>query len=201
MVNKKEDAVSYTTELKNVHNFTVPPVEEIDPDDVGTLSDPSNPALRDFHAFTFQEIEMLREYAKDLDINRASAAVKLDGKQLARLLRKPAVQQEMLAIQDIWKRNISMTATHASAKFLEILELLQKDYTETREPKLASPMAGMASTYLKATGQMGDKNKTTAPQLVIHIDLGNGANAITSNSKNLKDVTPETPAVTVEQTL
>lgn len=157
---------------KNVHNVPVPDPEFPEP---GTVADKNSPAPQDHHRFTLQQIEFLQEVSKDLDYNRAREHVGWTKSQMNGILQKPYMKQELEGIFDAWRYTIRMTGEQGAARFLKILDKLEKAFDSfdmENAAKVASPLARMAGDYLKATGHFDKEGGSTAPQVNIRIDLG-----------------------------
>lgn len=164
----------------------------------------------DFNSFTLMELEALKEYAKDLDMTRAcNAAGYVNGSaQAARMLAKDKFRAELKIIHDIWRTNLAMTAEHASARHIKLMNKFEKEYDNlpsmtskgdsTIKGQLVGTLGKMSADYLKAAGQMDGASGQDA-QVVINIHSPDVEVEVTKKKRKPKtkedpdliDITPE----------
>lgn len=126
---------------------------------------------------TMLEMKFLKEYALDMDAKRAAAAAGYSNPDYGyRLVKKESLQPELARIHQVFIRNLEMTAESASARHLKLMEKFERDYDRiedyTERAKMASPLARMSDSYLKAAGAYKGENGDSGTNIVINIDLG-----------------------------
>jgi hypothetical protein len=145
--------------------------------------------------FRPKEMIFLAHYAKTLDLTKSYREAGYENyKQAQAMFKRPRVQQEMLVIADMWLSNVRMTAEHASAKHIQLMQKFEKEYdslssttsaTERNiKGQLASTLGKMSDSYMKAVGLFTKQETETGNQVVINIDLGDGEVEVNSNGKN-----------------
>ena len=152
------------------------------------------PGLETFEPFNPMEMHTLQEYALDLNMVRAckEAGYNNPSQAAMRMKKKPKIRAEMMVIHKVWQTNLRMTAEHASAKHIQMMQKFEEDYDalssttdgKTRNIKgdLAKTLGKMSDSYLKATGQFTDKDVDTGQQITINIDLGDGGHIEVDNT-------------------
>ena len=133
--------------------------------------------LPDFYRFSLKQLRFLEEYAKHLDINRAAREVETAVKTVrGNWLTQEKFQAEIEAIHKIWKTNIRMTAEHATARHIELMDKVEVEFDKaegaTNKAKLAAPLAKMSDSYLKAAGKFSTDGNQKGISVTINIDLG-----------------------------
>ncbi len=133
--------------------------------------------LPDFYRFSLKQLRFLEEYAKHLDVNRAAREVDTAVKTVrGNWLTQEKFQAEIEAIHKIWKTNIRMTAEHATARHIELMDKVEDEFDKaegaTNKAKLAAPLAKMSDSYLKAAGKFSTDGNQKAVNVTINIDLG-----------------------------
>lgn len=133
--------------------------------------------LTGFNRFTLEEISFLDAYAEyKADLDQIVASTGLKKKQLLNYMQKDPIKAELLEIQNVWRLNRKMTAEHAAAKHIELMQELESDYRKIDCPvdraKMANPRVKASETYLKAAGHFNHGGDTQDAQVVINIDLG-----------------------------
>ena len=139
--------------------------------------------LPDFYRFSLKQLRFLEEYAKDLDINRAAREVETAIKTVrGNWLTQEKFQAEIEAIHKIWQTNIRMTAEHATARHIELMDKVEAEFDGadkvSDKAKLASPLAKMSDSYLKAAGKFATDGNQKGINVTINIDLGEEKPAI-----------------------
>lgn len=129
----------------------------------------------------------LEEYAKDLDDVRAAAAVDISLKYVrGSWLKEEKFVAEIERIHDVFRDNLRMTAETAASRHIKLMDKIEGDYDGASEigdkAKLATPLAKMSDSYLKAAGHFNHGATGGDAQVVINIDLGG------DTSKDVKDV-------------
>lgn len=108
-----------------------------------------------FYRFKLEQLEFLREYAKDTDFKRAAKAVDVPVATARSWLSQEKFKAEIEEIHDVWRLNIKMTAENAAAKHIKLMQQLESDYMESDlelRAKFANPLTKASETYLKAAG-------------------------------------------------
>ena len=123
------------------------------------------------------QMKFLEEYAKDLDAHRAAAAAGYERPADAQhtLCSNPAIRKEIESLHDVYRRNLKMTAEHASARHIEIMDKLEGDYDKSdlgTKSKFAGSLVKASESYLRAAGHFTQGGGGTESQVVINIDLG-----------------------------
>lgn len=130
--------------------------------------------LTEYHEFTAKQFHFLEEYSKDLNPARAAKDVGVSDKVAKRWLTTDGFKQELMAIHDVWRKNIRMTSAHASAKLLDLMDKFENDYDEMElgdRPKMAGALIKGADSYLKATGKYQPEQEAGGNNITINIDL------------------------------
>lgn len=133
--------------------------------------------LPDFYRFSLKQLQFLEEYARDLDINRAAKEVGAAVKTVrGNWLTQEKFQAEIEAIHRIWQTNIRMTAEHATARHIELMDKVEDEFDKadgaSDKAKLAAPLAKMSDSYLKAAGKFATGGDQKGIHVTINIDLG-----------------------------
>ena len=138
----------------------------------------------------------LQTYRECLDIIEAGKVAGLDAKKVSRLMEDHKIREAMEDAKDDFMESLNLTPKKGARKFMEVYNKIEKRFDEG-DSKVAGPLSNMASTFLKATGQLGDSDEKSATKISININLGNGKNneKIVSEEKkvdiNLKSLTHE----------
>ena len=133
--------------------------------------------LPDFYRFSLKQLRFLEEYAKHLDVNRAAREVETAVKTVrGNWLTQEKFQAEIEAIHKIWQTNIRMTAEHATARHIELMDKVETEFDNAEgaadKAKLAAPLAKMSDSYLKAAGKFATGGDQKGISVTINIDLG-----------------------------
>mgnify|MGYP006879613821 CR=1 FL=1 len=142
-------------------------------------------SIVEFYPFSPQQIQALQEYQKDLDFDRACKAVGLSA-NAKKNLKDPtradgqAFLKEMMEIQKEYQVAIKLNANSSAVKHLELLQKFEADYdtadiNNQNKGSLASTLAKMSDTSLKATGQFNNGEMGGGMKVEINIDLGTNA--------------------------
>lgn len=147
--------------------------------------------LPDFYRFSLKQLRFLEEYAKHLDINRAAREVETAVKTVrGNWLVQEKFQAEIEAIHKIWKTNIRMTAEHATARHIELMDKVEDEFDKAigaaNKAKLASPLAKMSDSYLKAAGKFATDGTQKGISVTINIDLGDSDKPIEVEGEVIK---------------
>lgn len=131
-----------------------------------------------YNRLTLEEIVFLDAYAEcKADLNAVVAVAGLTKPQIYKMLDKDNVKREVEEIQMVWQLNRKMTAEHAAAKHIKLMQEMEEDYHKIDDPversKMANPRVKASETYLKAVGHFNHGNDTAQEQVIINIDLGN----------------------------
>lgn len=132
--------------------------------------------IEGFYRFNLEQLEFLKEYAKDCDYRRASTAVGVPTHRAKQWLTKEKFKAEIEEIHDVWRLNIKMTAENAAATHIKLMKELERDYSQAdldQRAKFASSRVKASDTYLKAAGHFNHGGTGAGDsQIVINIDLG-----------------------------
>lgn len=137
--------------------------------------------LEAFYPFKPDEIKALQEYQKDLDLARACTAAGISAGRKKNLLDPTTAQglaftKELAAIQEEYQVAIRMNANSSAKKHMELMAKFERDY-DTADMKnqnkgsLASTLAKMSDSSLKATGQFANEQSGGGTKVHINIDL------------------------------
>ena len=128
-----------------------------------------------YYPFKIEQLEFLKEFAKDCDHKRAGKAVGASPATIKKWMVEEKFRAEIMEIHDVWRLNWKMTAENAAAKHINLMEQLEKDYhqldVEDRS-KMANPLVKASETYLRAAGHFTHGGSDNESQVVINIDLG-----------------------------
>lgn len=130
--------------------------------------------LTEFHRFNLKQFKFLEEYSKDLDHARAAKEVGIQTATANKWLNQDAFKQELMAIHEVWRKNIKMSSAHASAKLLDLMQKFEDDYDMMEagdKSKMANALMKGADSYLRATGQYAQKEESGGTNIVVNIDL------------------------------
>lgn len=154
--------------------------------------------LVEFYHFRPKQIEFLKEFQKDCDLERAGKAVGYSKSTLQKFLDPhtelgQAMLREIRAIQEDWMKAIKLNAQKSAVKHLELMEKFENDYDQAdlKSPvkgMLAGTLAKMSDASLKATGQFNREGTSSGVRVEINIDL-------TSNQEKPIDITGEAKIV------
>lgn len=131
----------------------------------------------DFYLWKQKELDVLREFSKDLDIVRSCRDVGYTNPEaMARkLLKNEAIKTEMKAIYDARFEAMRLNEEMVAAKHLNLMKKFETDYdgcdADGRvKGQLANAVAKMSGDSLRAAGLFGRESKTT-PNVVINLNL------------------------------
>lgn len=153
--------------------------------------------LPQVNSFTLMELVALQEYAKDLDLTRACSAAGYahPSSAAARMKKRDHIKAELAAIHDVWRTNFEMTAEHASARHIKLMNKFEKDYdrlpkhTERGESTIAGQLAGtlgkMSESYLKASGKF-ERDETESGQIVMNIYMDDSGVEVEKGGKKAR---------------
>ena len=137
--------------------------------------------LVEFYPFKPAHIKALQEYQKDLDIDRAIKSAGINRHNKTKLLDPTTPQglaftKEMRAIQEEYQVAIRLNANSSAKKHLELMQKFEQDYDvadlkNQNKGSLASTLAKMSDTSLKATGQFNKADTGGGTKVEINIDL------------------------------
>jgi len=130
-----------------------------------------------YNRLTLEEIDFLDKYAEHkADLTAIAAILELTKGQVYNMLKKEHLRRELAEIQEVWQLNRKMTAEHAAAKHIKLMNEMEEDYHKIDDPversKMANPRVKASETYLKAVGHFNHGNDTAQEQVIINIDLG-----------------------------
>jgi len=133
-----------------------------------------------YNRLTLEEIEFLDAYAEcKADLKAVVALTKLNKTQIYKMLDKDNIRREVAELQEVWQLKRKMTAEHAAAKHIKLMQEMEEDYHKIDDPversKMANPRVKASETYLKAVGHFNHGNDTAQEQVIINIDLGGDA--------------------------
>lgn len=146
-------------------------------------------AFDEFYRFSLLQLNFLEEYAKDLDANRAARAAgyKKPHDTARTLLNNPAIRREIEAIHDCWRYNIRMTAEHASARHIRLMDKVEDEFDKAEEAgdkaKFATSLMRGSDTYMRAAGHFNHGGGGNDTQVVINIDLGDERGVVIDGEK------------------
>ena len=129
-----------------------------------------------FVRLTDKEEQFLEQYAEcKADLKMIKAVTGLSAPQVARLVQKDVIKAEIEEIQMVWRLNRKMTAEHAAAKHIGLMQKLDKDYDTmdaSNKTKMAQALVKASDTYLRAAGHFTHGGGEADTKVVINIDLG-----------------------------
>lgn len=131
--------------------------------------------LEEYYPFKLEQFRFLEEYAKDMDVARAAAACGVVLSTAKRWMTEEKFRAEVMELHDVWRQNLKMTAEHAAARHIKLMNKMEQDYDTLDvkdRAKMATPLAKMSDSYLKASGHYASAEGGTDAQVVINIDLG-----------------------------
>lgn len=124
----------------------------------------------------------MAKYQESLDLDAASKSVGLTSKQKSAWMdrstkRGQAMAREMEAIQETWRKALSLNPKAAAAQHVELMEKINEDYDQIpaihqNKPGMASALLKGSDTSLKATGQFQQERIDSGIRVEINIDLG-----------------------------
>jgi len=130
------------------------------------------------HPLTLKQITVLEEYAKHPDLHLAcvKAGYKNPDNAARQIRKSEAFAREFDKLNEVMRKSIRMTAEHAGARLLDLMDKFERDYDEAEgkdRGQLASTLGKMADTYLKAAGAYQQEQVDTSG-ITINIDLSAG---------------------------
>lgn len=129
--------------------------------------------------FTFIEA-----YRETLDEKEAAKIAGIsDGRELRDVLNLPKIKEAMEDARKDFVEALKMTPKKGARKFIEVYQKIESRFDEG-DSKVAAALANMASTFLKATGQLDKAEKSVGSKISIHIDLG-----LNEEKKIIKNIT------------
>lgn len=139
-------------------------------------------ACTEVYLFTPNQIQVLKEFQKDCDLDAALKRAGLSAKYKQPLTDPTsklgqAFLKELNEIQSDFLNSIKLNAQKAAAKHMEVFETIEEDYksidTEHKnKPGMAGALARMSDSTLRATGQYHQEQKNSGVKVEINIDLG-----------------------------
>jgi hypothetical protein len=144
--------------------------------------------MAQYHRLTSDDVDFLDHYAEakgELKVIQAKTGFtrrKIDG-----MLSKDSVRAEIMELQEVWRLNRKMTAEHAAAKHIKLMQELESDYHKIDDPversKMANPRVKASETYLRASGHFNHGGGEADQQVVINIDLGDSEVEVTKGKE------------------
>lgn len=128
----------------------------------------------------------LQSYRECLDEKEAGKIAGFDAKELQRALQDPKIKIALEDAKDDFIQALSLTPKKGAKKFLEVYNKIEERFDEGCS-KVAGPLANMAATFLKATGQLSSNDEKVTPKVSININLGGSkstAKVISSDDNN-----------------
>lgn len=157
---KTKDAQNLPVEQKNL---PVTEIREIVPDMRGGIKH-----------LTKKEMDFLQHYASEL--NKAAAAKAAGYNSSWDPMQSEAIVAEMERIEKAFFYGMRMNANFAGGEHMRLMEKFERKYDamdHENQAKMASVLAKMSETTLKATGKIGGDGKGgQAVQVVINMDMG-----------------------------
>ena len=144
---------------------------KIKPNELPTVKDlvdnlPNQPFWNIKH-YTFIQI-----YRECLDEKEAAKSAGLNKEELQRALQDPKIKIALEDAKDDFIQALSLTPKKGAKKFLEVYNKIENRFDEG-ESKVATALANMAATFLKATGQLNSNEENTPTKVSINISLSN----------------------------
>jgi hypothetical protein len=133
--------------------------------------------LPDQPYWNMKHYTFLRIYRETLDEHESAKIAGLDTKGLRKALDDPKIRNAMEDAKNDFVEALSLTATKGANKFLQVFKKIEKRFDEG-DSKVAGPLSNMAATFLKATGQLSEKEDKTQSQVVINISLDHTSSKI-----------------------
>lgn len=122
--------------------------------------------------WTPQYYAFIQKFQETLDVEYSFKEAGVTSKSLkANILSDRKVQKAMSKTTDNWLEATEINAKNAAAKFLKVFNKMEKAFDEG-DTKVASALSNMATTFLKATNQLGNKDNTMSGKVEININLG-----------------------------
>lgn len=138
----------------------------------------------EFYLWKTKEIEVLKEFCKDLNIVRACKDVGFKNPEVAarELMKKEAIKIELKAIYDARFKAMQMNEEMAAANHINTMNKFAEDYESAdidskSKGSLANAVAKMSGDYLRAAGLFGNEQKTV-PNVVINLNIDNDKGVI-----------------------
>jgi hypothetical protein len=149
------------------------------PKDLPTQEDISN-GLPDQPFWNMKHYLFLKSYRETLDIHESAKIVGIDAKGLRKALDDPKIRHAMEDAKEDFIESLNLTPAKGAKKFMQVYNKIEKRFDEG-DSKVAAPLANMAATFLKATGQLSEKEDRVQTKVSINISL--------SNDKPIQNVT------------
>lgn len=131
--------------------------------------------MADYYRFNLRQFEFLRELGKVLDPQEAGRNLGIPKATVENWMKQERFRAEFMKIQEVFFTNVRMTAEHASAKHIKLMQKFEKAYDQADEVRdkasMAKALAGMSDSYMKATGLFSGKRDVKDSNIVINIDL------------------------------
>lgn len=127
--------------------------------------------LPDMPYWSMKHYTFLQVYRECLDEKEAAKAAGFDAKELQRALQDPKIKIALEDAKDDFVQALRLTPKKGAKKFLEVYDKIEKRF-DSGVSKVAGPLANMAATFLKATGQLGGNDEKVTPKISININLG-----------------------------
>jgi hypothetical protein len=125
--------------------------------------------------YTFLQI-----YRESLDEKEAAKSAGLDANELKKILADKKIRIAMEDAKDDFIESLNLTPKKGAKKFLEVYKKIEQRFDEG-ENNVAGPLANMAATFLKATGQLGGREDKVIPKVSININLNSNKSTKKAN--------------------
>jgi len=148
-----------------------------------------------YYLFDAEHIVFLREFQKDLDINRAANACGIEPRKIHRHLKKKdergkALKRELMRIQDEHVRALHLNTQSAAAEHMRLQRKFESDYDSADDERAKASYAGvlarMSDSNLKATNHYLGEGVDKGIKVNINIDLGE--QVVSGNTEDVIDV-------------
>lgn len=133
---------------------------------------------------TAKQLHYLRCYAETLDEGQAAKDSGYRGAFEA--MESEIICREMERIQEAWFHENRMNAKYCSGEHMRLMEKFETQYDKLDEedkPKMASVLAKMSDTALKATGKMNNDQTGAGTTVLIQMNIGGVPQDVTVNAE------------------
>lgn len=157
--------------------------------------------LTEFAPLTKKAVELLREFQKDCDLDRAIQAAGLNPRYKEEIMNGNSplgrrMKRELQKISEDFFEAIHLNTNAAARKHLELMQRFEDDYEKAEidnrnKGALAGTLARMSDTSLKATGHFQSEGVNNGVKVEINIDLGDTNQPIEVDGKIIDESSPE----------
>lgn len=122
---------------------------------------------------TTKQMKFLRVFGEALDKDDAARAAGYNDASTA--MESEVIVAEMEKIQEAWFHENRMNSKFASGEHMRLMEKFEKEYDSTGaklRPQVASVLAKMSETSLKASGKMDQNADQARTQVLVQLNIG-----------------------------